>query len=636
MNSIIALLVTAMNSTFAFAANSSQIIFDELSPWHSPGNSGVAYDSFEPLRVRREGVDFFFRTDARKAFNGIRYGEIRLRSPQGSLLYLPRELDLKDAISLRFYIRKTNPNSTINISLFQSADRQASFPEESLNLRIQPDGEWYEATIPLASISYQKFHNNLPANPMFRESEVFLNWHKSSPGKLWGIRLNINNGKKGDSLFIDRLIIVRNKTPSTRSLQGYLEPAIPGARVIVTSDKGIATTQVGKSGEFSITLPPNSTMAEIIAETDKMVFTPIQGRFMEFGEYLPPLLIKTSESGITKSQIKGNMNSSRYFYEDRAGPRFEPLLHFGIGVEENNKQLVLAELFSNSLGYIDQDHPIDGSSDVYRVLWLGECHQMGVHVAQSDSWWIQTEAMLTITTKRPVEIISASFHYSPFVNAWPAYKNLTKKYRPNLVILPIIDPEVLNLNVEEYIMEWLSASKGHLPTYQFSLGSNGKVVHKTYDSDWQLYREQMSEQMKKAIRKKYYSWEYVREDRKSTPQWVLKNLSGIEAALREFANDSKQMGTRVIVLYISDFHLKSNREENGIKYTPKPFLDDMRAMTKRAGLEFVDLSPNIHRVMAGDDTDRIYFKGNGHWTPYGHFRAGKALSNYLAIQANKK
>jgi hypothetical protein len=623
-------------ASFVRAASSTQIVFDELSLWHSPGNSGVGYESFEPLRVRRESAEYFFRTDARNAYSGIRYGEIRLSGKQGGILYLPRDLDLRDAIALKVFVRKSNPNSRLDIFLFQSSTAGASFSEGYTGLQTKSDGKWSEVTIPLANIKFQQVHRDQPANPTFREPDLFLTWHKAQPGKLWGIRLGLKSGRKGDQLFVDRLVVLRNQAPSARVLKGHLEPAIPGARVVVTTDKGTATAVVDGAGDFTVGLPSDSSKAEIVAETDKMVFTPVQGRFLELGEYLPPLLIKTSENGITRPPKSGNMNSSRYYYGDRRGSRVEPLLNFGVAVNESNKQLVLADLASNGLGYIDQDHPVDGSPDAYRVLWLGECHQMGVHIAQADNWWNQAEGLLAVTTQKPVEIFSASFHYSPFVNAWPAFIHLTKKFHPNLVILPLIDPEVLNLNIEEYVMEWLSASKGHLPTHQFTMGPNGKIIHRPYDSDWEVYREQMPEQKKKEIRKKYFSWEYIREDRKTTPQWTRDNLSAIEGALGKFAKESHRLGTRVIVLYISDFHLHSNRDENGVRYVPKPFLDDMRAMTTRSGLEFVDLSQSIHRVMPGNDTDRIYYRGNGHWTPYGHYRAGKALASYLATQANQK
>lgn len=623
------------NTNLGHAAISAQLISDELSLWHSPGNSGVSYESFEPLRVRRDGAEYFFRTDASQAYSGIRYGEIKLLDAQGGILYLPRDLSLQNAIALKVYFRKSNPNSRLTVSLFQSAIASTSFSEGSSVLQTNSDGQWSEATIPLANIKFQETHHNLPENPTYREPDLFLSWHKTQPESLWGIRLGLINGHKGDQLFFDRLEILRNQAPSARVLTGTLEPAIPGATILVTTDSGIATSTTDATGRFTVDLPPNSSKAEIVAQTDTMVFTPFQGRFIELGEYLPPLLIKTSENGIPQPPITGNMNSSRYFYEDRKGARVEPLLNFGIAVEESKKQLVLAELASNALGYIDQDHPVDSSPGAYRVLWLGECHQMGVHVAQADNWWIEAEASLAVSSQQPVEIISASFHYSPFVNAWPAFVSLAEQYRPDLVILPLIDPEVLNLNIEEYVMEWLSASKGHLPTDQFSLGANGELVHRPYDSDWEVNREQMSEQKRKEIRKKYYSWEYVREDRNSTPQWVLDNLAGIEAALGAFAEESERLGTRVVVLYISDFHLKSNRVENGVTYIPLPFLDDMRVITNRAGLEFVDLSGSIHRVMPGDDTNRIFYRGNGHWTPYGHFRAGQALGRYLAKEANK-
>jgi len=631
---LLATTIFLFTTSFASADTSSQIVFDELSLWHSPGNSGVVYDSFEPLRVRRESAEYFFRTNALNAYSGIRYGEIRLSGKQGGILYLPRDLDLHNASALKVFVRKSNPNSRFSISIFQSPTAEASFSEGSTGLQSKSDGKWSEVTIPLANIKFQQIHRYQPANPTFREPDLFLTWHKAQPGKLWGVRLGLTSGRKGDRLFVDHLVVLRNQAPSARVLKGRLEPAVPGARVVVTTDKGTATAVVDGAGAFTVGLPSDSSKAEIVAETDRLVFTPAQGRFMELGEYLPPLLIKTSESAIAQPPKGGNMNSSRYFYGDRLGSRVEPLLNFGVAVEESNKQLVLAELASNALGYIDQDHPVDGSPNAYRVIWLGECHQMGVHIAQADNWWNEAEGLLAVTTnKRPVELISASFHYSPFVNAWPAFIHLTKKYRPNLVILPLIDPEVLNVNIEEYMMEWLSASKGHLPTDQFVVGSNGKITHRPYDSDWEVYREQMPEQKKKEIRKKYYSWEYVREDRNATPQWARDNLAAIEAALGRFAKESHRLGTRVIVLYISDFHLKSNRDENGVKYLPKLFLDNMRAMTMRAGLEFVDISKDIHRVMPGNDTDRIYFRGNGHWTPYGHFRAGKALASYLATQA---
>lgn len=621
-------------SPFTAASESKQILSDELSLWHSPASSGhsrLSYSAYEPLRVRATGADYYFRSGSGFAASGIRYGEMKLSRPDGDLLYLPREIETRGLKAVRVFVRKSNPQSKWRISIMQSAFSEAVLVEGDKRARVRRVGAWDEVTIPLSGLAYKKRPANIPAKPTLREPDLLLSWYKPRQGTLFGLRLAMQGAKAGDSLFMDDLSVLRDGPLFSGTIQGYLKPVQAGARVIATTDKGSVSAVVSASGSFSLKLPEGAKKGEIVAETSNQVFSPLQGRFLELGTHVPTLAFNTTSTNNASFPATGNVNASLYDYS-HDGARIEPYQHYAVGVAEEKNQLVYAELKANAFGYIDRDRRKENPDNAYRALILGECHHMGVHIAQADNWWNEAEGILSVSEPRPVELISASFHYAPFVNGWPAFQELEPVFKPNMVILPIIDPEVLNMNVEEYVREWLSAVPGHLPTYQFETSPSGATVRKPNDREWLVYRAGMSEEERKSIRKKYHSWEYVQADASKRPDWVKRNLKGVEAGLKEFAAAGKSMKTRVVVLYISDFHLKSNKEENGIRYVPALFLEEMRNMSLRAGVEFVDLSPKIHRVMAGDDTYMQYYRGNGHWTAYGHYRMGKALADYVKSQ----
>ena len=629
-NFMFQIIVFILFTCIRCADAAEQILSDEMSLWHSPGNSGGAYSTFEPLRVRRDGAEYFFRNNPGHAFRGSHYGEVNLLGESGGIIYLPRDIDLKNASELKVYLRKSNSNSKWIITLYKSPALFVEVKEGSNYAAEEKKGEWTEVIINLKNLRYVNKKISLPVKPVFREPEVFASLYKVPENYLWGIRIGLEGGRKGDSLDFDSLALDRIVYGnSQRVIRGRIEPIVPNVSVILSTDKGINQAIVDRHGKFSIPLPAGATKTEIIAKADKYIFTPKQGRFLELGDYIPDLFISTSETGVVDSPLIGNSNTSRYFYGDKMGPRIEPNLHFGVTVEEENKRLVFAELASNNLGYIDRDHRPLNSDGAYRILWLGECHQMGVHIAQSDSWVNQAEGLLSIQNKTPIEIISASFHYSPFINAWPAFVGLTKAYRPNMIVLPIIHPEVLNLNIEEYIMEWLSASKGHLPTYQFELSKSGKLIRHQNDGEWEVYREAMPDDKRKEIRKKYYTWEYVRENRAEAPPWVSANTKAILGALKEYTKEAKRNNARVVLMYISDFHFQSKKVEGSGTYDPKLFHDEMKSMALHSGMEFVDLSTQIYKGMPGNDSDKFFYRGNGHWTPYGHYRAGVALADFL-------
>lgn len=70
--------------------------------------------------------------------------------------------------------------------------------------------------------------------------------------------------------------------------------------------------------------------------------------------------------------------------------------------------------------------------------------------------------------------------------------------------------------------------------------------------------------------------------------------------------------------------------QDGIEYNYSRFRDLMRTIAAKSGVEFIDIANEIHMKLDGKDASRIYFRDNGHLTPYGHYRYGQALGDLIA------
>jgi len=639
------------------------VLMDELSLWHTGlQNSGIAYDGFEPIRVRRENSEYYHRTDrvvndadadmGGFAAYGTRYGQIMLTDNDGSLLYLPRLVDYDVQDILKISLRSGSAAGAWQIAVRPNADQVAFVNAQSAGITITENGDWENVSIPFSALTYEAAPQVEMTKPDWRNPDYLLAQHTPSSDYLFGIGLALIGGQAGESLYIDRMVLEKPVQTPTDHLVGRLLfpsvtqvddlPPLRRAYVILHSDTGTRRAKVSRKGMFKVDITAGSQILEIRAEGDDRILTPMTGRFMEVGTYMPellmaaadPILRHTPKSGTEDQAV--NANEALYVYEERFGPRMEPNHNFLVQALTNNEPVMAAELVTNRFGYIDRDRRAENPDNAYRVMVLGECHHMGVHIAQADGWWNQAEAIANMKSSRPIEVISGSFNYSSFTSSWPIFRDYGAELNPDLVLIPMIDPGVLNLTVEEYMRDWLGAGEGHRVAYQFEFDDNGKIVHKPNDPDWQLHRDAVSPEDHKRIRAQYVSTPYVHADPAEIPQWVHDNIKLSTASLAEFAKLAKERGTRVGIVYISNYgsSRKTIFNEGSKTFDPNLFRTVMKDMADGSGLEFIDLSYDIHMKLRGADEGRIFYANNGHMTPYGHYRYGQAMGNLLSNWMN--
>lgn len=618
------------------APRSELILMDETSLWHSPFNSGISYAGFEPVRVRRQGAEYFQRADtagAGAAASGLRYGEIRLVEADGGLLYLPRQVAYDPRDRLRVFLRRDSAAGDWAVSVYRSATDIATVRRDSAGVTLQQAGAWEEVTIDLRALSYAPAAPFDPAKDGdVRDADFLLSQFVQPEGTLYGIGLSIPGGQAGDRLFVDRMALLKSAELAHGTLRGRIMPPVPEATVFLRSDAGDARHAMGADGTFEIPVPEGARILEVVAETPDRVISPETGRFLENGSYLPELIFHSEDFVFDQGVGEGNQNTSLLVFEDKYGPRFEPDQSFLIQVEVEEEIVAAAELSTNRFGYIDTDHSLENPDGSYRVMIHGGSHHMGVHLTQADQWWNEAGAAANMLVTRPVEVISASFNYACWTSSWPVVRDLGNDLAPDIVLLPIIDPGLLNLVVEEYMMDWLSAAQGRRVSYQFELLADGTVEHKPNDPDWHLYRESVSEEDHKRIRAQYVSNPYVVADPEERADWVKDSIALSVASLREFAALAEQRGSRVGILYMSDYGITKTAtfELDGVVYDQNVFRDLMQTMARDSGVEFIDIAEAVHMQMDSADIPRMYYGYNGHLTPYGHYRYGQALGDLIA------
>ena len=617
-----------------------QIIVDELSLWHQ-SNSGISYQSYEPMRVRRYGAEYFYRTDSlnkKFAASGSHYSEIQLLEPNGGILFLPRNIHFNTQDTLKVQLQTNKKDGHWKISVYQTPKKVAHITVDTPEITKTPIGDWLEISIPFSNLMYEENNTTLLARDYWNNDEFLLQKYIAQESNIFGLKFSLTGGQAGDSLYIDRISILKPVHSQLNTITGQLLPPISYARIIIRDNIGnVQIVNTKNNGKFKTTLAPGATTFEIIAQTSDRIISPQNGRYQEVGSYMPDIKIFSQDGEISAPPKNGAVNDAIYIYSKKYGPRIEPYQNFLIQTAIGNRIVAAAELTTNRYGYIDRDRRPANPDNAYRVMVLGGSHEMGVHLAQADIFWNEAEVFANLKTSRPVEVISASFHHAAWTSGWPAFYDLGADLKPDLVLLPMMDPGILNLSIEEYIMNWLSAAKDQRPTYQFVLDLDGKLVHKPNEPDWMLYREPMPEKEHKRIRNQYVATPYVYSDPAKEPQWVKDNIKLTITTLAEFARLAKERGTRVGILYISNYGSSQTDLiiEGGDTYDPKKFRLLINNIAKNAGIEFFDISDDIHLRMDRRDLKRVYFTGDGHMTPYGHYRYGQALGKMiLSIIAN--
>lgn len=614
------------------AAAQEQILFDELDIWHHPRSLSNTYPSFEPLRVRVSGAEYYFRNDTLTgafAASGHRYGELQLTASAGSLMYLPQRVDYSGTVGYTVRVKKTNPQSRIVLRLYVDYWTFATIEEGTGSFPQIGDTEWREIRIPFSQFKFVRSDRMVSDKPTWLEPNDFLSRYRPDPGYVFAIELGISNGISGDRLFFDRLSILR--TPADKPaglLTGRLIPALPGAKVQIETRNSRKDIEPDADGRWQIQLPSDVGIVEIYAVSGLSAFAPKSSIYMEVGRYVPEIEIPTLSEQADVFPVDTGLNSAIYDYDAPIGAHIRPG-HFAVSTKLGDKMQMFLEERANKFGFIDRDRRFENPDQAYRVVILGDSYYMGIYNDMRDAVWNQAESRLAMLFERPVEVIAATHHHAPFINSWSQFTNYALKLRPNMVILPVIDPDILNFGIEDYVREWLSFSPDHPPSAIWHLSDGGTLTMQPFDPEWRNYIKPLTDEEHRAIRKNIDTRQYIRKDIENAPKWLLHNLDTVAAALARFRDEARRSGTEIALGYSAfEPNMDYMQGDKDVALDLTLFRGRMKALADKAGITFLDLSKTIY---AGHTAvDNFYIPENGHWSSFAHFRAGLALSDEIA------
>lgn len=614
------------------AAAQEQVLFDELDIWHHPRSLSNTYPSFEPLRVRVEGAQYFFRNDFRSepfAASGHRYGEIRLAGPRGSLMYLPQYLDFDGTVGFALRLRKSDPKMRASLRVYVDDEISATVKEGDPGFPVIEDTGWHEVSVPFSAFAFGSAPRRGAEDGGWTDPEQFLAAWDAPSGYVFAVEIGAEGASAGDALFFDRLSVLR--TPSGRAggvLAGRLVPAQPGMVVHLRSRVGAREVEPAADGSFEFALPPDAGIVEVYASDGRRRFAPRTGLYLERGEYLPELSIPAVEESGSDYPIDKAINSSTYVYDAPVGARFAPG-HFGVSRKTADGVQFLLEQRANEFGFIDRDRRLQNPDRAYRVVLIGDSYYMGLYNDMRDAVWNQAEARAAMMLDAPVEVISATHHHAPFVNSWSQFTEYALKLKPDLVVISLIHPEVLNFAREEYVRLWLGFDPAHPPSAMFGLDGRGDLRMTPFDPNWRAFARALTEEEKADIATRVDTPQYVRKDIGQAPPFIHENLDVAARALAKFAEEARRRGVELALGYSAfEANMDRMRRNTDLELDTALFRPRMKELAERAGVTFLDLSATIYSGHEAEDN--LYIPDDGHWSSYAHYRAGEAVFEALA------
>lgn len=598
-----------------------EIVFDEVDLYHHQRHHEPVYPSFSPARVRRRGLEYYFRQPSPEettAASGERFGEIVLVAEHGALLYLPRDLRTEGAIGLQMYVRKSSPESRFAVTVRRDCDELVRFTEGGQHIPTVND-EWTRIIVPIDR--FQVVDEKAPATD-WNDPNFLLTRYTPEPSALLGVELTLQ-GRPGDRLEFDRISVLREGEPS-RTLTGTVEPPAAGVPVRIATPARTATVETDIEGQFRWDVPEGVDRLEVLVETEAGTFAPTYGRYVEVGDRLPPLKIVTNET--RPKTFPAGANALRYEWDEARGTIYRPNSHFGYGLAPDIREFFI-EHTSNRLGYLDRDRRPERHDDAFRVAVIGECYFLGEHVAQQDLFAHQAEAILNFRGVGPVEVASTIFPYSPMFAGYPIAHELLETHELDMLVFTVVSPETFCYQVDEYAAAAHTCKPGSSQTYMFTLDGRSGLVHHPFDADWRLNALDVSytPESRNEIIARYKSDELSRVDLTTGPPWAAEILEVGRRAFRMIVEEAAERNVRVAMLYAAPQRPASTNEytRDGGTYRGDAFHRRMRELAADTGMIFLDIS-HIHA-----DEKSVAWPNAGHWSPKGHYRAGRALADEL-------
>jgi|GEM_PF-5981498 len=608
-----------------------QIIFDEMDLYDHPAYLANAYPPFTPERVRKINSEYFFRYDAQgreKGISGRRYGEILLRENAGSVLYLPRDLDLKQLEGVSFLYRKTDPGARVFFSIYKTLTDKAVVKEgESPSFPAADDTKWHKVVIPFSELKFAEYPSPLEKAERWGPW-ANLKFYQVPEGRVYGVEFGMTGSAEGRSLFLDRLTFLR-PGPGRRVLNGSVEPAAADLEIFIDTPQKRYTVKTDDRGKFSFEIPSEVSRLDLIARYKGLWHLPTMGRCLEVGSYVPA--VKFILKNEKPAKFAGRENNYDYLWTEDRGVVYQENSYFLTvqGYDEKDQEF-FTEFSSNSFGYVDRSRRFDNPDGLKRVVLIGACYTDGLQVSSQDRINIQIEEMFRFRSSKPIEVISASNTWHGLQGGWPVFKNYGLKFKPDLLIINILRPSQLrSLHLEYEAYDWKFHPEHPKKDFFQWDKKQKKLIHIPYDPDWRLYAADLPEFKDQSYYANYggVDWvnDFYRVDHSKAPAFFQETRKLLVEILKLFVKEGQKTGCRVAIS-LTDFIQPRTFTQNGVKYDTSRVHAFFQGAAKEAGAYYIDATRVFQEKSAKTNDHWVHTWKLGHWSPAGHRFAAEGLA----------
>jgi len=608
-----------------------QIIFDEMDFYDHPAYLANTYPPFTPERVRKINAEYYFRYDPKgreKDISGVRYGEIVLREDGGSVLYLPRDLDLNQLEGVSFLYRKTDPEARVFFSIYKTLTSKAVVKEGgSPSFPAAQDTDWHQVVIPFSELKFAEHPSPLEKAERWGPW-ANLKFYQVSEGRVYGLEFGMTGSAEGRSFFLDRLTFLR-PGPGSRVLNGSVEPATADLDIFIDTPQKRYAVKTDGQGKFRFEIPREVSRLDLSTRYKDLWYLPTMGRDLEVGSHVSA--VKFILKNEKPAKFAGRENNYDYLWTEDRGVVYQEKAYFlTVQGYDDKDQDFFTEFGSNSFGYVDRDRRYDNPDGVKRVVLIGACYTDGLQVSSQDRINIQIEEMFRFRSK-PIEVISASNTWHGLQGGWAVFKNYGLNFKPDLLIINILRPSQLrSLHLEYEAYDWkFHPDHPKKDFFQWDKKQK-KLIHIPYDPDWRLYAADLPKFKDPSYYANYggVNWvnDFYRVDHSKAPAFFQETRKLLVEILKVFVKEGQKTGCKVAIA-LSDFIPPRTFTENGVDYDTSQVHAFFRGAAKEAGAYYIDATRVFQEKNAKTNEHWVHMWTLGHWSPAGHRFAAEALAD---------
>jgi hypothetical protein len=559
-----------------------------------------------------ENASYYFRT------SGCRQGrycfEAQLEGPaQGRVVFEPRYLRLAGRHRLSFAYRKTNPRSRLWFGLVTPGGKAVVACEGGAcrggGVPVASKPVWTLASIDLAAAAAAQGVRDVD-----RVSAVFFGLYDAEPG---------------DSLFLDAAQAGEGAPAGGAvSLAGRLTE--PRANVpVVLLVKGVKRqTTTAPDGSFRFSGLKRGDVVELWAEIEGRRCFSVAGDVIHVPDSRDDAHIVTQDvtalrgAGIEKVKPEWSNYTGPGLAEYATQfPPHKAMFYTGV---IGNPLEYSAHIVPNRFGAYDRDHRFENPDRLFRILLLGDCIVEGLQSELYQRIGPRLESILRRRYGLDVEVITLAHSNGHPAAAWPLYDKLGRLFRPDLVLLDVNAPSIVQM--EPRLLRSLTGwDPQHSAYTSAELTSDGQLKMIPPDPNYPVY----------AVKPAYTNlkgdvppnWAlHLRED--AMPEEGREVARILKAVLALYVRSASDLGSRVAVFtgsralnYATPQTFKAGAASQDV------FASNVSRWAREADVESFDISPS---VLSHERNGQLSFwKRDGHLTPLGHLWVAEGVAQAL-------